>query len=59
MRGHLSVRFEPLTEVAERAFFNVETGRATEVVACIKQRVPQGDVDPLLTVRVRPLRKLR
>lgn len=43
--GASFVRFEPLTEGAERAFFEVAAGRAAAVVACIKQHVPQGNVD--------------
>lgn len=45
--GASFVRFQPLTDGAERAFFDVESGRATETVACIKQRVPQGNVDTI------------
>lgn len=43
--GASFVRFEPLTEGAERAFFEVASGRAAEVVACLKQHVPQANVD--------------
>lgn len=43
--GALFVRFEPLTEGAERAFFQVDTDRASKVVACIKQHVPQANVE--------------
>ena len=45
MCGASFVRFQPLTEGAERAFFEVASGRAAQVVACLKQRVPQGNVD--------------
>jgi hypothetical protein len=43
--GASFVRFEPLTEGAERAFFDVDSGRAAQVVACVKRHVPQGNVD--------------
>lgn len=43
--GASFVRFEPLTDGAERAFFQVDSGRSAEAVACIKQHVPQGNVD--------------
>ena len=43
--GASFIRFEALTEGAERAYFEVDSGRAAEVVACIKRRVPQGNVD--------------
>ena len=43
--GASFVRFEPLTEGAERAFFELDSSRSAEVVACIKHHVPQGNVD--------------
>lgn len=43
--GASFVRFEPLTEGAERALFEVASGRAAQVVVCIKQHVPQGNID--------------
>ena len=38
-------RFQPLTEGAVRAFFDVDSSRAADVVDCIKAQVPQGTVD--------------
>ena len=43
--GGSFVRFEPLTEGAERAYFDVDSVRAAAVVACLKQHVPQANVD--------------
>lgn len=43
--GASFVRFEPMTEGAERAFFDVDSVQAAKVVACIKRHVPQGSVD--------------
>ena len=43
--GATFVRFEPMTEGAERAFFDVPLARALAAVACIKQHVPQGAVE--------------
>lgn len=50
--GASFVRFEPLTEGAQRAYFDVDSGRAADVAACLKQHVPQGSVDgPLSAAR--------
>jgi hypothetical protein len=43
--GATFVRFEAMTEGAERAFFDVEPTRAAEAVACIKKQLPQGNID--------------
>lgn len=43
--GATFVRFEAMTEGAERAFFNVEPARAAAAVACIKKQLPQGNID--------------
>lgn len=43
--GASFVRFEPLTEGAMRAFFDVDSDRASTVVGCINRQVPQGTVD--------------
>ena len=43
--GASFVRFEPLTEGAVRAFFDVHSGRPADVVACVNGHVPQGTVD--------------
>ena len=45
--GASFVRFEPLTDGAERAWFEVDSGRAAEILTCVKQHVPQGNVDAL------------
>ena len=47
------IRFEPLTEGVERAFFDVDSGREKEVVSCIKRHVPQGNVDEFIDREVR------
>ena len=43
--GASFVRFEPLTEGAERAYFDVRADKAAAVVDCIKQRLPQGNME--------------
>lgn len=43
--GGSFVGFEAMTEGAELAIFNVDPDRAPVVVNCIKQRVPQGNVE--------------
>lgn len=43
--GASFVGFEPLTEGAERAFFQVLRNRAPTAVACIKRHLPQGTVE--------------
>jgi len=40
------VSFRPLTEGAVLALFDVPPAQATTVEACIKQRLPQGYVEP-------------
>ena len=44
--GGSFISFEPLTDGAERAYFDVEPDRATVVVGCIKQQVPNGKIEP-------------
>jgi hypothetical protein len=43
--GASFIRFEAMTEGAERAFFYVPSDRALSAVACIKRHVPQGNVE--------------
>lgn len=43
--GASFVDFAPLTEGAVRAFFDVNPVRASAIVDCIKQHVPQGYVE--------------
>lgn len=43
--GASFVRFEPMTEGAERAFFQVPRRGAPAAVACIKRHLPQGNVE--------------
>lgn len=43
--GASFVRFELLTDGAERAFFDADSRRAAEIIACIKEHLPQGNVD--------------
>jgi len=38
-------RFEPLTDGAANAVFEVSADRAAAVLECIKNRVPQGHVE--------------
>lgn len=43
--GGSFVRFAPMTDGAERAFFDVPPDRAHAAVECIKRQVPQGHVE--------------
>jgi len=43
--GGSFIAFEAMTEGAELAIFTVASDRAPVVVSCIKQRVPQGNVE--------------
>ena len=50
--GASFVRFEPLTDGAERAFFDVPADRAAAAVDCIKKRVPNANIDGPNDVRL-------
>jgi hypothetical protein len=43
--GATFTRFEPLSEGAERAFFDIGADRDSTVVGCIKLHVPQAHVE--------------
>jgi len=43
--GAIFIRFEAMTEGAERAFFDVGPTHAAAAVACIKKQLPQGNID--------------
>ena len=47
--GGSFVRFEAMTEGAERAFFDVHADRARAVAACISEHLPQGHVEEMST----------
>jgi hypothetical protein len=46
--GASFVSFQPMTEGAQRAIFDVDPHRTSVVIDCIKRRVPQGHVEAVV-----------